>query len=181
MKLTEQQLLDISDHQESGAYSALEKAVLSYAAAMTRTPADVPGALFDELRGHLDEQQGVELTFAIAHENFRARFNRPFDVQSVGFSEGAVCPVPERPLYPDRWRRRAEVPIHNEKNDDHIVRITIDRPETRNALGLYHFRDLAKAWRDFKDDHDAWVAIVTGVDIRIATHHSSRFRPRRRA
>jgi len=56
------------------------------------------------------------------------------------------------------------VPIHYEKNEEHIVRITIDRPEARNALDLYHFRDLARAWRDFKDDDDAWVAIVTGVE-----------------
>jgi enoyl-CoA hydratase len=53
--------------------------------------------------------------------------------------------------------------IHYEKDDEHIVRITIDRPEARNALDLYHFRDMAKAWKDFRDDGDAWVAIVTGV------------------
>lgn len=53
--------------------------------------------------------------------------------------------------------------IHYEKDDEHIVRITIDRPEARNALDLYHFRDLAAAWRDFENDDDAWVAIVTGV------------------
>jgi enoyl-CoA hydratase len=46
---------------------------------------------------------------------------------------------------------------------EHIVRITIDRPEARNSLDLYHFRDLANAWRRFRDDTDAWVAIVTGV------------------
>jgi len=56
------------------------------------------------------------------------------------------------------------MPIHYEKNDEHIVKITIDRPEVRNALDLYHFRDLAGAWRDFKKDDDAWVAIVTGVE-----------------
>jgi enoyl-CoA hydratase len=28
---------------------------------------------------------------------------------------------------------------------------------------MYHFRDLAQSWRRFKDDPDAWVAIVTGV------------------
>lgn len=55
------------------------------------------------------------------------------------------------------------MPIHYEKNDEHIVLITIDRPEARNALDLYHFRDLAGAWRAFKNDDDAWVAIVTGV------------------
>ena len=53
--------------------------------------------------------------------------------------------------------------IHYSKNDEHIVKISIDRPDSRNALDLYHFRDLAAAWRDFKDDDDAWVAIITGV------------------
>jgi len=55
------------------------------------------------------------------------------------------------------------MPIHYEA-DDHVAVITIDRPETRNALDMYHFRDLAAAWRRFKDDPDVWVAIITGVD-----------------
>jgi enoyl-CoA hydratase len=55
------------------------------------------------------------------------------------------------------------MPIHYEKNDEHIVLITIDRPEVKNALDMYHFRDLAAAWREFRKDDDAWVAIVTGV------------------
>src|SRR3954470_8518411 len=54
------------------------------------------------------------------------------------------------------------MPIHYEV-DDHVATITIDRPETRNALDMYHFRDLAAAWRRFKDDDDVWVAIITGV------------------
>lgn len=56
------------------------------------------------------------------------------------------------------------MPIRYEKDDEHIVLITIDRPEARNALDMYHFRDLAKAWRDFRYDDDAWVAVVTGVE-----------------
>lgn len=56
------------------------------------------------------------------------------------------------------------MPIHYEQTDDHITWITIDRPEARNALDLYHFRDLAAAWRRFRDDDQAWVAIVTGVE-----------------
>jgi enoyl-CoA hydratase len=62
------------------------------------------------------------------------------------------------------------VPIHYEKNPtnggtthEHVVLITIDRPEARNSCDLYHFRDLAKAWRDFRYDDDLWLAIVTGV------------------
>src|SRR6187551_1798495 len=55
------------------------------------------------------------------------------------------------------------MPIHYEMGDDHVVLITIDRPEARNALDMYHFRDMAAAWKRFRDDDDAWVAIVTGV------------------
>jgi len=56
------------------------------------------------------------------------------------------------------------MPIHYEQTGDHVALITIDRPEARNALDLYHFRDLASAWRRFRDDPDDWVAIITGVD-----------------
>ena len=56
------------------------------------------------------------------------------------------------------------MPIHYEPRDDHILVITIDRPEAKNSLDLYHFRDLAKAWRDFKEDDDLWLAIITGVN-----------------
>jgi enoyl-CoA hydratase len=56
------------------------------------------------------------------------------------------------------------MPIHLERRADHVLLITIDRPERKNALDLVHFRDLAAAWRDFRDDDDLWVAVVTGVD-----------------
>jgi len=55
------------------------------------------------------------------------------------------------------------VPIHYDAVGDHVVRITIDRPEARNALDLEHFQALADAWRQFRDDTDAWVAVLTGV------------------
>ena len=54
--------------------------------------------------------------------------------------------------------------IHYEPRDDHLLLITIDRPARKNALDLYDFRDLARAWRDFRDDDELWVALVTGVD-----------------
>ncbi len=56
------------------------------------------------------------------------------------------------------------MPIHYDQPEKHLAVIRIDRPEKRNALDLYHFRDLAAAWRRFKDDPEAWVAIVTGTD-----------------
>lgn len=52
--------------------------------------------------------------------------------------------------------------IHYAK-DGHIVTITIDRPEARNALDLEHFGQLADGWVRFRDDDDAYVAILTGV------------------
>ena len=52
--------------------------------------------------------------------------------------------------------------IDYERND-HVVTITINRPETHNSLDMEHFRDLAHAWVEFRDDDGAWVAVVTGV------------------
>ena len=47
--------------------------------------------------------------------------------------------------------------------DDHIVTITINRPEARNSLDMEHFYQLRSAWERFGEDDDAYVAIVTGV------------------
>ena len=48
------------------------------------------------LREQLSDEQLVELTGIIAFENFRARFNRGFDVADQGYSKGAYCAIPER-------------------------------------------------------------------------------------
>ncbi len=95
--MTEEQLRDLPVYRDSPAFSPLEKLVLDYAVAMTRTPVDVPDALFAALRVHFDEPRLVELTAAIAWENYRARFNRPFLIGADGFSAGAFCALPERP------------------------------------------------------------------------------------
>jgi enoyl-CoA hydratase len=55
------------------------------------------------------------------------------------------------------------MPIHYEADGDHVVRITIDRPEARNACDMEHFKLLREAWERFAADDAAWVAIVTGV------------------
>jgi alkylhydroperoxidase family enzyme len=74
----------------------VDKLVLDLAVATTRTPADVPEELFRALEQHFSAAELVELTTAVALENFRARFNRPFAVEALGVSEGAFCPLPER-------------------------------------------------------------------------------------
>ncbi len=53
--------------------------------------------------------------------------------------------------------------IHYEPGSDHIVRITIDRPEARNSLDMDHFKQLRLAWERFGEDDDAFVAVITGV------------------
>jgi alkylhydroperoxidase family enzyme len=92
--LTDEKLEALADYENSAALSEQERTVLRYADAMTATPVEVPDELFDRLREWLDEKQLVELTAAIAWENFRARFDHAFGAESEGFSEGAFCPVP---------------------------------------------------------------------------------------
>jgi len=95
--ISEEQLRDLPHYEGSDAFSALDKLVLRYAERMTRTPVEVPDPLFNELRNHLGEAAMVELTGAIAWENFRARFDHAFGIEAQGFSEGAYCPLPEWP------------------------------------------------------------------------------------
>ncbi len=55
------------------------------------------------------------------------------------------------------------MPIHYEQDAEHVVLITIDRPEARNAADMVHFKALREAWERFAADDQAWVAIITGV------------------
>jgi 4-carboxymuconolactone decarboxylase len=94
--VTPEQLADLPRYRESPHFSELEKLVIEYAAAMTATPSDVSDSLFDALRAHFSERQLVELTSAIAIENYRARFNWAFGIGSQGFAAGGACALPER-------------------------------------------------------------------------------------
>ena len=47
--------------------------------------------------------------------------------------------------------------------DDHIVTITINRPEARNSMDMEHFFQLRSAWERFGEDDNAFVAMITGV------------------
>ena len=56
---------------------------------------------------------------------------------------------------PRSRRRRDRVPgvtIHYERDDEHIVLITIDRPEARNSADMDHFKWLREAWERFDAD-----------------------------
>ena len=44
--------------------------------------------------------------------------------------------------------------------------ITINRPQAMNALGPDHHDRMVQIWQEFRDDSEAWVAIVTGTGNR---------------
>jgi len=98
--LSDEQLLALPTYRSSPLFTDLEKLVLDYAVGMSRTPVDVPDALFAGLARELDETQLVELTHRIALENMRGRFNHALGVGSSGFSEGVACAVPDRTAIP---------------------------------------------------------------------------------
>lgn len=65
-------------------FSPPEAALLRMADAMADTPSNVSSELYVELRRHFSEEQLIELAASAAQENFRARYNRVFDVESDG-------------------------------------------------------------------------------------------------
>lgn len=96
-KVNEEKIYNLADYATSDLFDAAERAVLEYADCMTQLPAEVPDPLFEELQIHFSEKQIVELTSAIAWENYRTRFNHALKIGSDGFiKEGAFCPVPVR-------------------------------------------------------------------------------------
>lgn len=78
-------------------FSDSERLVLEYADAMTSVPVEVSDALFAKLRERFTEAQLVELTSAIAWENYRARFDHALGIEGENFTEGAVCALPVKP------------------------------------------------------------------------------------
>lgn len=87
--------MSLPDFENSTAFNEVEKLVLRYSVAMTKTPLEVSEELFESLRRHFDERQLVELTLAIAWENYRARFNHAFGIEAERFYRGALCLLPE--------------------------------------------------------------------------------------
>jgi alkylhydroperoxidase family enzyme len=83
--ITDDQLAELHTFERSAFFDPRDKAVLSYAEGMTRTPVEVSDTVFDGLKAYFATPQIVELTAMIAFENLRARFNRALHVESDGF------------------------------------------------------------------------------------------------
>lgn len=94
--VTDQQIMEISHYETSEAFDEIERLVLRYATLMAQTHVAVPEEVVAALSRYLPETQIIELTSAIAWENYRARLNRALGVEAVGYSEGAVCAIPQK-------------------------------------------------------------------------------------
>jgi len=98
--ITSEQISNLNDYRINFNFSQTERLVLEYADGITRTPVEVSDALFARLREQFNEAELVELTSALAWENYRARFDHAFGIEGENFTEGAVCAMPVRSTSP---------------------------------------------------------------------------------
>lgn len=86
-----EKLAEVTVWRESRLFSEAERLALEYAERITYTDRKVDEALVDGLKKYFSEAQIVELTAAIAMENFRSKFNPALGIEAQGF-----CMVPKR-------------------------------------------------------------------------------------
>ena len=82
---SDDKIREVPTWRDSALFSAMEKDALEYAEKMTITGEVVTDELWARLRRHFTEAQLVELTAAVAVENFRSKFNVPLGVEAQGF------------------------------------------------------------------------------------------------
>jgi alkylhydroperoxidase family enzyme len=82
---TEDKIRAIVEAATSPLFDEVERAAIAYAEAMTITGQRVSDELFARIRKHFSEPQIVELTAAIALENFRSKFNVALGIEAQGF------------------------------------------------------------------------------------------------
>lgn len=87
----EVKVAELANWRDSPLFSEPERVALEYAERMTITGQRVDDALFARLKQHYTEAQIVELTAAIALENFRSKFNPALGIEAQGF-----CMIPDR-------------------------------------------------------------------------------------
>lgn len=80
-----EKLAEAADWRQSKRFSPAERVALEYAERVTYTDQKVDDELIARLKQHFSDAQIVELTAAIALENFRSKFNPSLGVESQGF------------------------------------------------------------------------------------------------
>lgn len=82
---SEDKVRQVEQAAASPLFTAAERAALEYAEAMTITGRGVGDELFARVRAHFSEPEVVELTAAVALENFRSKFNTALRIEAQGF------------------------------------------------------------------------------------------------
>lgn len=87
-------LREMDSYPHSPLFTDLERRALGYADAMTAQPMTVTDETVAALEAELGPRGVVELTYVIALENHRARFNHALGITDQGFTSGDACRVP---------------------------------------------------------------------------------------
>ncbi len=87
--VSDEKILALDEYATSPLYEEKERVALEYADRMTITDQDVDDQLFSRLRRFFEEDALVELTAAVAWENFSSKFNRALRVSSQRLWKGA--------------------------------------------------------------------------------------------
>jgi AhpD family alkylhydroperoxidase len=90
-KLKLEKLQHVLEFETNSLFTPSECAALRYAYEATQVMARVSDATFSELQKHFSEREILELTVAVATENFYNRLNAPLEVEAQGFC--TVVPV----------------------------------------------------------------------------------------
>ena len=89
-----ERLREIDKYATSPRYTRQERLAIAYADAMSASPVSVTDEQVAELRAEFGERGVIELTYHVALENQRARFNSALDITDQGFTSGDACRVP---------------------------------------------------------------------------------------
>jgi alkylhydroperoxidase family enzyme len=81
----EAKLSEVATWRDSRLFSEAERIALEYAERVTITDQKVDDAFFSRLKQHYTEAQIVELTAAIAFENYRSKLNPSLGIEAQGF------------------------------------------------------------------------------------------------
>ena len=73
-------------------FSEAERVLITLADALVATPVNVSDELYAEVRSHFSEEALIELAADMAQENYRARWNRVFEIGS----DALYCPINRR-------------------------------------------------------------------------------------
>ncbi len=82
---SEEKIRQVAEAAGNPLFTESERVALEYAEAMTVTGRKVTDELFARLRAAFSEAEIVELTAAVALENYRSKFNVALGIEAQGF------------------------------------------------------------------------------------------------